>query len=601
MKKPDNKLYTRWGKTLDVNNVLPEYPRPQMVRDSYLNLNGLWSYAILPTAQAFDGYQGQIVVPFSPECLLSGVERTVTPTDTLYYGRRFSLPEGFCRGRVLLHFGAVDYACSVALNGREVGIHKGGYYPFSIDITDALAEGENELTLAVTDPSEQGNQARGKQIMGGSGIWYAPISGIWQTVWLESVPDLYIESVRLTPDIDNNCLRVCLDGKGDGAAITWRIADGDRTLASGTAEGPDFAVAMPTYQLWTPENPYLYDLYLTYGEDSVRCYFGMRKFSLGKDAMGVSRLMLNNQPYFQNGLLDQGYWSDGMYTAPSDEALVYDIQTMKDMGFNMLRKHIKVEPLRWYYHCDRLGMLVWQDMVSGGSGTYSPLTVGLNPFFGLLFNNKRIGHMDDGKAHYARFNRTDESGRDEYYRDLKRTVELLYNCVALCLWVPHNEGWGQFDALAVTDALRQLDPTRLVDHASGWHDQGGGDINSFHIYFTPIRFCKYNKEDQRAVALTEFGGYIYQEAGHIHNETTVFGVNMPGYRSFKSKDKMLAALKKLYLKVLLPKLTTDGLSALVYTQVSDVQDEVNGMLTYDREVVKVPVEFFREINAQFKL
>ena len=601
MKKTDNKLYTRWGKTLDVNNVLPEYPRPQMVRDSYLNLNGLWSYAILPTAQPFDGYQGQIVVPFSPECLLSGVERTVMPEDTLYYCRRFTLPQEFNRGRVLLHFGAVDYACCVRLNGRELGVHKGGYYPFEFDITDALVEGENELALAVTDPSEKGNQARGKQIMGGSGIWYAPISGIWQTVWLESVPARYIASVRLTPDIDGNRLQVSVDCVGEPQQVSWRVCDGTETVTSGVADGADFAVELSNYQLWTPENPKLYDLYLTVGEDSVRCYFGMRKFSLGKDALGVSRLMLNNRPYFQTGLLDQGYWSDGMYTAPDDEALIFDIQTMKDMGFNMLRKHIKVEPLRWYYHCDRLGMLVWQDMVSGGSGTYNPLTIGLNPFFGLLFNNKRIGHMDDTKAHYKRFNRNDEAGRDEYYRDLKRTVELLYNSVSLCLWVPHNEGWGQFDALEVTSVLRSLDPTRLVDHASGWHDQGGGDINSFHIYFTPIRFCKYNSRDQRAVALTEFGGYIYQEAGHIHNESTVFGVNMPGYRSFTSKEKMLAALRKLYLQVLLPKVQKEGLSALVYTQVSDVQDEVNGMLTYDREVVKVPVDFFREINKQFKL
>ena len=600
--KPDNKLYTPWGQTLDKTNVLPEYPRPQMVRESYLNLNGQWDYAILPTQQPFTGYQGSILVPFSPECLLSGVEKTVGPADTLYYRRSFRLPEGFNVGRVLLHFGAVDYACTVAVNGLEVGCHRGGYLPFAFDVTKCLVEGDNELTLSVTDPSEKGHQARGKQLTGGSGIWYLPTSGIWQTVWLESVPASYVRSVRLTPDIDRNALRVVVAPAGDGVdapSVEWRVQDGDKVLASGR-DGLSFTVELDAYELWTPENPKLYDLYLTMGADTVKCYFGMRKFSVGKDSMGVSRMMLNNKPYFQNGLLDQGYWSDGMYTAPSDEALVYDIQTMKDMGFNMLRKHIKVEPLRWYYHCDRLGMLVWQDAVSGGAGVYNGYTIGFGPFLGLLFNNKKIGHMDDGEKNYRRFDRHDADGRDEFYRDLEDMISTLYNSVSICLWVPYNEGWGQFDAKKAVDMIRGWDDTRLIDHASGWHDQGGGDVNSFHIYFTPIRFVKYDKQDDRVVALTEFGGLIYQEPGHIHNESTVFGVNMPGYRAFRKKDKLLAAIKKLYLRTLKPQIAT-GLSALVYTQVSDVQDEVNGMLTYDRQVVKIPVDFMREINDQIKL
>ena len=597
--KPDNKLYTIWGEQLDKTSVLPEYPRPQMVRDSYLNLNGEWDYAILPATQPFNGYQGKIVVPFSPECLLSGVERVVSPTDVLYYRRGFTLPEGFVRGRVLLHFGAVDYACAVYVNGLEAGRHQGGYLPFAFDITKLLVEGENELTLSVTDPTEHGHQARGKQITGGSGIWYIPISGIWQTVWMESVPDVYVRSVRLTPDIDADTLAVQIDADAR-ATVAWRVQDGDTVLVEGTAEAPAFTVKLSNYELWTPENPKWYDLYITYGQDEIKAYFGMRKFGKGKDAMGVTRMMLNNKPYFQNGLLDQGYWSDGMYTAASDEALIYDIQTMKDMGFNMLRKHIKVEPLRWYYHCDRLGMLVWQDMVSGGAGTYSGYTVGFGPFLGLLFNNKKVGHMDDGEKNYRRFRRQDAEGREEFYRDMEGTIRLLYNSVSLCLWVPYNEGWGQFDALKAVKMIHALDDTRLIDHASGWHDQGGGDVNSFHIYFTPIRFVRYNKEDERAVALTEFGGLIYMEEGHIHNESTVFGVNMPGYRAFRRKDKLLAALEKLYLKTLKPQIAS-GLSALVYTQVSDVQDEVNGMLTYDRKVVKIPVDFMRKINDQIKL
>ena len=596
--KPDNKLYTRWGKTLNQNAPLPEYPRPQMVRDSYLNLNGLWDYAICPTDGGFLGYQGQIVVPFSPECLLSGVERTVTPRDTLYYRRFFTLPEGFNRGRVLLHFGAVDYLCNVSVNGQRVGTHRGGYLPFSFDVTSALLPGENELTISVTDPSEEGNQARGKQITGGSGIWYAPISGIWQTVWMESVPTSYIRSVHITPDIDNNCVWLKADVVGEGLDYEWVIADGDTVLVQNNTPG-EVCLRLNSYHLWTPEDPYLYDLWLTVGSDRVRCYFGMRKYSLGTDGKGVVRMFLNNKPYFQNGLLDQGYWSDGMYTAPSDEALIYDIQTMKDLGFNMLRKHIKIEPARWYYHCDRLGMLVWQDMVSGGRGVYNMATIGIRPTVGLLFNNKHVLRLSDGEKNYRRFNRQDAAGREEFYQDMYGTIDALYNCVSLCLWVPFNEGWGQFDAQKATDMIREADPTRLIDQASGWHDQGGGDVNSFHIYFTPYRFCRFSKNDRRTTALTEFGGLIYIENGHIHNESTVFGVNMPGYRSYRTKEGLLSGIKKVYDK-LLPKVA-EGLSALVYTQVSDVQDEVNGMLTYDREVLKLPVEFMRAINDQFKL
>ncbi len=600
MKKPDNKLYTPWGQNLDRNNVLPEYPRPQLVRDSYINLNGEWDYAIYPTSASFGGYEGKILVPFSPETLLSGVERTVTPADTLYYRRTFALPQDFNKGRVLLHFGAVDYLCEVSLNGKVVGTHRGGYLPFDMDITDFLEEGDNELTLAVTDPSEKGHQARGKQIMGGSGIWYLPTSGIWQTVWLESVPTTYIRALRITPDIDDNCVFLRADVVGEDVEVDWKVLDGDKVLAKGAGKG-EICLKLISYEYWSPENPKLYDLDITCGEDHVTSYFGMRKFGLIKDDKGYTRLALNNKPYFQNGLLDQGYWSDGMYTAASDEALIYDIQTMKDMGFNMLRKHIKVEPLRWYYHCDRLGMLVWQDMVSGGAEAYNMWAIGISSVAGMILDPKykRFFRLSDGKKNYKLFHRADAEGRAEYYRDMYGTMDALINVTSLCLWVPFNEGWGQFDALKAAQMVREYDPTRLIDHASGWHDQGGGDINSFHIYFSPLRFTKIDKNDDRAVCLTEFGGLIYMEPGHIHNESTVFGVNMPGYKSFKTKEGLLDGIKKLYLDRLIPKMH-EGLSALVYTQVSDVQDEVNGMLTYDRQVVKIPVEFFAEINKNFK-
>ena len=519
----------------------------------------------------------------------------------MYYRRSFSLPEGFNVGRVLLHFGAVDYACTAFVNGRQVGTHKGGYLPFDFDITDAIKEGDNELTLTVTDPSEEGSQARGKQIMGGSGIWYIPTSGIWQTVWLESVPKTYIRAIRLTPDIDDNCVRLRADVVGEDLEVNWKVLDGDKVLAKGAGKG-EICLKLTNYEYWSPENPKLYDVVAECGQDRIQSYVGMRKFGLIKDEKGLTRLALNNKPYFQNGLLDQGYWSDGMYTAPTDEAMIYDIQTMKDMGFNMLRKHIKVEPLRWYYHCDRLGMLVWQDMVSGGAGVYNGWAIGLSSFLCMVLDPKykRYFRLSDGKKNYKLFHRGDAEGRAEYYRDMYGTIDALINVTSLCLWVPFNEGWGQFDALKAAQMIREYDPTRLIDHASGWQDQGGGDINSFHIYFSPLRFTKIDKNDDRATCLTEFGGLIYMEPGHIHNESTVFGVNMPGYKSFRTKEGLLGGIRKLYLDKLLPKVS-EGLSALVYTQVSDVQDEVNGMLTYDRQVVKIPVEFFAEINKQFKL
>ena len=587
------KLLTRWGKSLNKELPLNDYPRPQMERKSFINLNGKWEYAIYPKAQQFSGYQGEIIVPFSPETILSGVDRTVTPDDILYYSRKFTFTK--TNDRALLHFGAVDYECVVYLNGQEIGSHTGGYFPFTFDVTDVITDGENTLTLTVTDPSETGSQAKGKQTSKRGNIWYTPQSGIWQTVWLEEVPENYIKSIKITPDIDSDTVKIEIIRDDNNSPVKVGVFDGEKLLVSASGTGDSLVIRLNGYELWSPENPKLYDLVIENGKDAVKSYFGMRKFSTGKDSDGKSRLMLNNQPYFHNGLLDQGYWSDGMYTPASDEAMIYDIQTMKEMGFNMLRKHIKIEPLRWYYHCDRLGMLVWQDMINGGDVYYQAATTIL-PAFALATGLKKTLGVKDTQENYKLFSRLDEKGRDEYYVDAERMIKGLYNAVSICLWVPFNEGWGQFDSVKAAEFFREKDPTRVIDHASGWHDQGAGDVNSFHIYFTPFMFPKYGKNDDRAICLTEFGGYSMSIDGHRFNTDKTFG-----YRIYNSKDALEKALHTLYIKRLKPLIAKKGLSALVYTEVSDVEDETNGLLTYDREIVKVDVDFMKEINNQMKL
>jgi MFS family permease len=584
---PNARLYTRWGKELNRNNPLPEYPRPQLERDSFLSLNGVWEYAIADAEP--EQYDGEIVVPFSPECLLSGVERIVTPRDTLYYKRVFSVGEDFLKEHSVLHFGAVDCDCRVYLNGTELGGHSGGFLPFSFDITGILRAGENEIRLSVTDPTDSSWVSRGKQSSKPGGIWYTPQSGIWQTVWLESMPKEHISSIKIVPDIDRGV--VLITPSCSGGEIKIRVTDGDREIAGAAAQNAvECELAIPDAKLWSPEEPFLYSLELSCGEDRVKSYFGMRKFSLGQDENGVPRLCLNNKPYFHNGLLDQGYWSDGLLTAPSDEAMVFDIESMKALGFNMLRKHIKIEPLRWYYHCDRLGMLVWQDMVNGGR-TYSFDIIGALPFIGKV--------LTDGEESYARFGRQDAEGREAYRSELAAMLEHLQNCTSIAMWVPFNEAWGQFDANAAAEYCKQTDPTRTVDHASGWHDQGGGDVVSLHIYFKKLPCPKFidgkwsiekpasgyegslaQGEQPRALVLSEFGGYSYQVRGHVYNPHRAFG-----YKKYKSLDKLLRALDELYGEQLQPMIDA-GLSAAVYTQVSDVEDEINGLLTFDREFNK---------------
>lgn len=567
-------MKTIWGDKLDSNHVLEEYPRPQMKRDSYLNLNGVWEYAITENEAPPEKYDGEIIVPFSPESELSGVNRALLPSQTLWYRRVIRLPEGFNHGRVLLHFGAVDQQATVFINGTELGSHVGGYTPFSIDISSCIFE-ENTIVVKVRDTSDSSYHSRGKQKTDRGGIWYTAQSGIWQTVWLERVPEQYISGIKITTLFDES-------------EVELTVFSESRQPCAALCEGKELSffsneparLKLSDFVAWSPENPQLYPLTVTMVDDRVESYFGMRKFSVERDEKGVNRLFLNNKPYFHNGLLDQGYYCDGLYTAPSDEAMIFDIQTAKDLGFNMLRKHIKIEPQRFYYHCDRLGMLVWQDMVNGG-GEYKFLTISSPLVTGVHFKDSR----------YKWFSREDIEGREQYNRELDETVNHLYNAVSLAMWVPFNEGWGQFDAKDAVKRILSLDKTRTIDHASGWHDQKIGEIKSLHVYFRPYRF----KRDKlnRAVVLSEFGGYNYRAEGHCFNDRDF------GYKRLKTSNELLAAYEHLYYHEILPA-KEKGLCATVYTQLTDVEDELNGLITYDRKVVKLPAENLRRINDKLR-
>ena len=575
---------------------LAEYPRPAMRRDSCEILNGPWQYAITQTAEYPAAWQGSILVPYSPEAPASGVNRTLQPGQWLHYHRLFAPPAGE-GGRVLLHFGAVDYACAVQVNGHLAGGHRGGYWPFTLDITDLLnGTGRNSLWVAVQDPTGHGTQARGKQTLKPGGMFYPAQSGIWQTVWLERVPDNYIQTLTVTPDYDARTVTVRVHtAKPGGAVNLWAmVRAGGVTIAEdwGSDEADqdgEVTLNIPEEHFfpWSPDTPFLYDLTVgtNQGEeaelDTVHSYFALRKWSCAPDAHGVLRFCLNDKPILLNGLLDQGYWPEGLYTPPSDAAVERELSEVKALGFNLLRKHAKIEPQRWYYHCDRLGLIVWQDIVNGGSAynlwfvTY--LTNVLQPL---------LRRFPDGKAAYSLLSRAKPAGREEYAHELADTVQALRCHPCIACWVPFNEGWGQFDAGKAVQALRTLDGTRLVDEASGWFDQGGGDVHSLHNYFYPLRI----RPQKRTVALSEYGGIAWPMPGHEPPRKTY------GYGTAKDRQELTARYKKLQLKTVLPQLEK-GLSALVYTQLTDVEDEVNGLFTYDRAAVKPDANAVRSVNA----
>lgn len=563
-------LMTKWGEDLNKNYPLSEYPRPQFKRDSYLNLNGIWQCDFCESEEIPSKFSYDIVVPFSPETPLSGVNRKLKSNEYLIYNKTFDLPEKFNKGRVFIHFGAVDQIAKVYLNGNFVGVHHGGYTSFSFDISPFVQE-HNILNVVVRDLTEKNEYSRGKQKTKRGGIWYSAQSGIWQTVWLESTPDEYISNIRITPDLDNQT--VTFEAEND-ITVQKLIYDGNDLIADTT----DTVVKLINVKEWSPETPFLYDVVFKYKDDEVHSYFGMRKFSVGTDNSGMPRLMLNNKPYFMNGLLDQGYYPDGFLTPPSNEAMEFDIKSVKNLGFNMLRKHIKIEPMLWYHYCDVNGIIVWQDMINGG-GNYG-LEVSAIPFVGI--------NLDD--SNYKTFKRTNLNARKLYYKELEEMITALYNCPCIAMWVPFNEGWGQFDSNYAYTLVKAMDSTRIVDSASGWHDRGQTDVISKHIYFTPIKVHSGSKP----WCLTEFGGLSTRVKGHTFND------KMFGYKIFNSKQGLTKAYKNLFEKTIIPQIK-DGLSATVYTQVTDVEDELNGLFTYDRKVQKIDTEVLKSINERVKL
>lgn len=571
-KEPLIPLYTKWGKEIDYRHVLEEYPRPYLKRDNYLNLNGFWQYSITTTKCYPQYFHNKILVPFSPESLLSQVNKQLKPDEYLWY-QRFVILEKKPNTRLILHFGAVDQIAEIYVNHEKIYCHVGGYLPFEVDITKYINNGINDFTVCVQDKSDHSYHAKGKQRLKRGGMYYTAQSGIWQTVWLEEVPEVYIKDVKIVPDFDNDEISMTIIfNQASDQLIKVKIEGEEEISFSSTGKIIDKKIKITNKKPWSPDTPYLYTLTITTNNDKVDSYFAMRTFTIENDKDNIPRVCLNHKPIFMHGVLDQGYWSDGLYTAPSDKALVYDIETIKKLGFNTIRKHIKIETARWYYHCDRLGIIVWQDMVNSGS-PYHPLIVTYLP---TLFKSLRKRTSDKHRYLLAR---NDKINRQEFINECKETINYLSHFPCISTWVLFNEGWGQFDTVELTKYLRTLDPTRLIDSASGWFDQNCGDFRSEHYYFDKPKIIP----DKRAFVISEYGGYAYQVKNHVSTN------NIYGYQNYDSKEQFQKEYQELLNSTIFP-LIEKGLCGAIYTQLSDIEDEINGLLTYDREVCKLDID-----------
>ncbi|WP_207515073.1 glycoside hydrolase family 2 protein [Longitalea luteola] len=581
-KPAGDKIMTSWATKIDPQQPLPEYPRPQMVRNTWLNLNGQWQYTLLPNAELNvpSSHIGNILVPFAIESALSGVGRTVGKDSALWYQRTISVPATFKNKRVLLHFGAVDWQCDVFVNGKKVGSHQGGYDPFSMDITAALTKkGNQQITVRVWDPTDEGPQPRGKQVNKPHGIWYTPVTGIWQTVWLEAVPQSYISHIKQTPDVDKSVVRVLAQIEnaqaGDQVVIT-ALKGTEKIAEQKVAPGTEATLAIPNPELWSPKKPFLYDLKVSLLQknkktDEVSSYFAMRKISVGTDNNGIQRMLLNNEFVFQYGPLDQGWWPDGLYTAPTDEALKFDIEQTRAMGFNMIRKHVKVEPARWYNYCDSLGILVWQDMPSGDLGNRWESRPGI------------YGRATDK-------DRTPES-ENIFRTEWRAIMEKLHHFPCIVVWVPFNEAWGQFKTKDIVQLTQQQDPSRLINSASGGNFEPVGHIMDLHNYPEPLMPDPALFGAKQVLVLGEFGGLGLPIEDHTWQQK-----NNWGYQSFKNKDELLQRYEEFISRI--PDFIKSGLSAAVYTQTTDVEVETNGLMTYDRKIIKMPVERLKQIHSK---
>ena len=575
-KPAGDKIKTEWADKIDPNKVLPEYPRPLIERTDWLNLNGLWDYAILPVDDREPAqFDGKILVPFAVESSLSGVQKTVGENSELWYKRTFTVPSAWKGKNVLLHFGAVDWKAEVFINDIKIGTHTGGYTPFCFDITPFLTSGAQKLVVKVWDGTDSGYQPRGKQIHRQGRIWYTSVTGIWQTVWLEPVNEKYIANIKSVPNIDKNRLTVdvCTQNTQPADVIEVKVKDGATVVATSKAIiGEKHDLIISDAKLWSPESPFLYDMeVILYSKgrivDQVKSYSAMRKISTKRDAKGILRMQLNNEDYFHFGPLDQGWWPDGLYTAPTDEALVYDIKKTKDFGFNMIRKHVKVEPARWYTHCDRLGILVWQDMPNGDA---NPVWIRNN-----YFNGVELVRTPESEANFR--------------KEWKEIMDLTYSNPSVVVWVPFNERWGQFKTVEISEWTKAYDPSRLVNPASGGNHYRTGDIIDLHNYPAP-NMAFYSSE--KVTVLGEYGGIGLPLEGHLWQSEN----NNWGYIQFKNSKEVTdeyikyAESLKNYIKI--------GFSGAVYTQTTDVENEVNGLMTYDRKVVKLEEDRLRKINLE---